>query len=95
MHDKIISIKEAVDSNPGLANIRNTLKESEVIEKFHTIFPEMQKVVKPVNVIKKVLLLKVESSVLRSELKFNQTTMIGKINKYFKEERIKSVRFVS
>jgi hypothetical protein len=55
----------------------------------------MEKVVKPVNVIKKTLLLSVESSVLKSELKFNQAIMIEKINKYFNEERVTSIRFVS
>ena len=95
MHDKFISIKEALNTNPGLTSVRNTLKQSEVIEKFFSVFPEMEKVVKPVNVIKKTLLLSVESSVLKSELKFNQAIMIEKINKYFNEERVKSIRFVS
>ncbi|RPI66698.1 MAG: DUF721 domain-containing protein [Ignavibacteriales bacterium] len=95
MHDKFISLKEALNSNPGLTGIRNSLKQSEVVEKFFSIFPEMERVVEPVGVNRKVLLLKVESSVLRSELKFNQSIMIEKINKYFKEERIKSLRFVS
>jgi len=95
MHDKFISIKEALNTNPGLTSVRNSLKQSEVIEKFFSVFPEMEKVVKPVNVIKKTLLLSVESSVLKSELKFNQAIMIEKINKYFNEERVKSIRFVS
>jgi hypothetical protein len=95
MHDKFISLKEALDTNPGLTTVRNALKQSEVIEKFYSVFPEMEKVAEPVNVINKVLLLKVESSVLRSELKFNQSLMIDKINKFFKEERVKSIRFVS
>ena len=95
MHDKFISIKDALNTNPGLTSVRNTLKQSEVIEKFFSVFPEMEKVVKPVNVIKKTLLLSVESSVLKSELKFNQAIMIEKINKYFNEERVTSIRFVS
>ena len=95
MYDKFISIKEALDTNPGLTGVRRTIKEAEVIEKFFSVFPEMEKVIRPVNVIKKVLLLQVESSVLRSELKFNQVVMIEKINKFFNEERVKSIRFVS
>jgi len=95
MPDKFVSIKEALNSNPGLAGIRSSLKKSEVTEKFFNIFPELKKLVEPAGVNGKVLLLKVESSVLRSELNFNQSSMIEKINKYFKEERINSVRFVS
>jgi hypothetical protein len=95
MHDKFISIKEALNTNPGLTSVRNFLKQAEVIENFFSVFPEMEKVVKPVNVIKKTLLLSVESSVLKSELKFNQAIMIEKINKYFNEERVTSIRFVS
>ncbi len=54
----------------------------------------MVKVIEPASVNKKVLLLKVESSVLRSELRLNESVMIGKINKYFNEERVKSIRFI-
>jgi hypothetical protein len=93
MH-KFVSIKEAFDTSPGLAKTRDAIKEIEVTEKFFSIFPEMKKVIVLVNVIKKVLLLKVESSVLRSELKLNESVMIDKINKYFKDERIKSIRFI-
>lgn len=95
MPDKFISLKEALDTNPGLTVIRNSIKQSEVVEKFYNIFPDLEKVVVPVDVNKKVLLLKVESSVLRSEMKFNQSVIIEKVNKYFQEERIKSIRFVS
>jgi hypothetical protein len=95
VHDKFVSLKEALDTNPGLTGVRKTIKQSGVVEKFFSVFPEMQKVVEPVNVIREVLLLKVESSVLRSELKFNQTLMIEKINKFFNEERVRSIRFVS
>jgi hypothetical protein len=55
----------------------------------------MKKVVKPVKVNRKVLMLMVENSVLRSELKFNEALIIEKINKFFNEERVKSVRFAS
>jgi len=95
MHNKFVSIKEALNSNPELSNVRNIVKQSEVIEKFFSVFPEMEKVVKPVRVNRKVLMLKVESSVLRSELKFNEALMVEKINKFFNEERIRSIRFAS
>jgi hypothetical protein len=88
-----MSLKEVMDSHPQLANVRKVVKQSEVVEKFFYIFPEMEKVVTPVDVKRKTLLLKVESSVLRSELKFNETLMIDKINNFFNEERVKTIRF--
>ncbi len=93
MHNKFVSIKEALDTNPGLTNVRNLVKQSEVVEKFFSVFPEMAKVVKPVKVNRKTLILKVESSVLRSELKFNEALIVEKVNKFFNEKRISSVRF--
>jgi hypothetical protein len=95
MHNKFLSIKEALNTNPGLSNVHNIVKQSEVVEKFFSVFPEMEKVVQPVRVNKKVLMLKVESSVLRSELKFNESLMVEKINKFFNEERVRSIRFAS
>lgn len=92
MHS-FMSLKEVMDSHPQLANVRKVVKQSEVVEKFFYIFPEMEKVVTPVDVKRKTLLLKVESSVLRSELKFNETLMIDKINNFFNEERVKTIRF--
>jgi hypothetical protein len=95
MPDKFVSIKEALQNDPSLTNIKSIVKQSEVVEKFFSVFPEMQKLVKPVRVTKKILMLKVESPVLRNELKFNETLIVEKINKFFNEERISSVRFSS
>jgi hypothetical protein len=95
VHNKFVSIKEAITTNPGLSNVRNIVMQSEVIENFFSVFPEMEKVVIPVRVNRKVLMLKVESSVLRSELKFNEALMVEKINKFFNEERVRSIRFAS
>lgn len=94
MHNNFVSLKEVLETHPQLEKVRKVVKQSEVVEKFFYVFPEMKKVVTPVNVNKKVLLLKVESSVLRSELKFNETLMINKINNFFNEDRVKSIRFV-
>ncbi len=93
MH-KFVSIKEAFNTYSELAKTREAVKEIEVTEKFFLVFPEMEKVIIPASVNRKVLLLRVESSVLRSELRLNESLMINKINKYFNEERIKSIRFI-
>jgi hypothetical protein len=91
--DNFKSIGEIFEKNPGLAAVRSTVKQSEVVIEFFNIFPEMRKVVKPVKVYKKILFISVENSILRSELKFNENLLISKVNGYFKEERIKGIRF--
>ncbi len=85
---------EIINDNPGLASLRKTLKQSEVVEFFPEIFPEFKKVVSAVRVEKKTLFLTSESSAWKSELKFQEQLIIEKVNKYFKEERIKWIRFV-
>ena len=93
MHN-FVSIKEAFNSEPKLANVRKIVKRSEVVEKFYNIFPDLEKIVFPKRVEKKILLLNVENPALRNELKFNEELLIKKINKYFHEERVKSIRFI-
>jgi Dna[CI] antecedent, DciA len=93
MHN-IASIKEIFETDPNLANVRKIVKQSEVIEKFYEIFPNLEKNVFPQKVEKKNLLLKVENPALRSELKFNEELFLKKINKFFHEERVTSVRFI-
>jgi len=93
MPDNFKSIAEIINREPGLASIRKVIKQSDVILEFFKIFPEMKKVVKPVKVEKKILFIKVENSILRSELKFQETLIVDKVNRYFKEERIKGIRF--
>ncbi len=93
MPDNFKSIREIIADNPGLAGVRKTVKQSDVILEFFKIFPEMKKVVRPVKVYNKILFISVENSILRSELKFRESQLVSKVNKYFNEERIKGIRF--
>jgi hypothetical protein len=93
MPDNFKSIREIIADNPGLAGVRKTVKQSDVILEFFKIFPEMKKVVKPVKVYNKILFISVENSILRSELKFRESQLVSKVNKYFNEDRIKGIRF--
>ncbi len=86
-------LAEIFEGDPGLAAVRKTVKQSDVVLEFYKIFPEMKKVVKPVKVDKKLLFISVENSILRSELKFSENLFVSKVNNYFKEERIKGIRF--
>lgn len=88
------SLAEIVNDNPELSGLRNSLKQSEVISSFYEVFPNFKKVVTAVRVEKKTLFLSVESSAWKSELKFMDMLIINNINDYFKDERIKWIRFI-
>ena len=95
MRNGFLSLGEIINNEPSLSGLRNIIKKSDVIIDFNKIFPNMDKMVSPVKVIKKTLYLKAENSICRSELKFKEQIMINKINNYYKEERISSIRFLS
>ena len=87
------SIKEIFNTDPGLKKIRSVVDENDVINDFEKIFPEFIKVVKAKKVDKKIITLRVENAAWRSELKFKEKEIIEKINSFYKEERIKEIRF--
>lgn len=89
------SITDIIKSDDAFEEVRKISKDYNVVEEFNLIFPDLGKVAQPIKVEKKTLFLKVENSVWRSELNFKQKIIIEKINKYFNEQLIKSVRFVS
>ncbi|HVO74698.1 MAG TPA: DUF721 domain-containing protein [Ignavibacteriaceae bacterium] len=89
-----VSIGEIINNEPGFEKIRNVIKQSDVAIDFPAIFPALEKIAKPVKVEKKVLYLKVENPAWRSELKFQDAAIIGKINKHYNEERIKWIKFL-
>jgi len=95
MPDGFKSLKDVFRSEPQLSNVRRIVKSAEVVLDFYRIFPELEKVVKPENVDKMFLKIKVENSVWRSELKFKEFEIVRKINNYYNEERIKGIKFSS
>ena len=94
MHNGFTSLKEAFDAEPGFENLRKVVKQSDVVNDFEKIFPELKKVAEAVKVEKKALCLRVENAAWRSELKFREKQIIEKVNKFYKEERVMFVRFV-
>lgn len=88
------SLREIISTSPEFENLKRVIAESDVIEEFYKIFPELEKIVVPVKVEKKVLKLKVENSTWRSEIKFNERSLIEKINNHFKEQRVNQLRFI-
>jgi hypothetical protein len=87
-------LSDIIKTKPEFAGLRQGIKETEVIDSFLEIFPDLSKIAKALKVDKKTLFLKVENSVWRSELKFSESVIIEKINTLFKEERIKYIKFL-
>jgi hypothetical protein len=95
MHNGFLSIAEIINKEPGFEKLRKVIKQHDVIKGFHKIFPDLNKIAAPVKIEKKVLFIKVQNAAWRSELKFNQKTLIEKINNFYGEEIIKSMKFQS
>ena len=95
MPDGFLSISEIISKEPGFEKLRKVIKQHDVIIGFHKIFPDLKKIVIPVKIERKILHIKVQNAAWRSELKFNQETMIEKINSFYKEEIIKAIRLQS
>ena len=95
MPDGFASIAEIINKNPGLSRVKTMIKAADVVADFFKIFPELKKNVKPVKVVKEVIYLSVENSVLRNELKLRENLIIEKINRHFSEKIVSKVRFIS
>ena len=95
MPDGFKSLKEVFTSDPNLVDVRKAVKSSDVILDFFRIFPDMDKVVVPLKMDKMFLKLRVENSVLRSELKFMEQQIVDKINQFYNEERVKGIKFTN
>jgi len=95
MLEGFLSISEIINREPGFEKLRKVIKQQGVIDSFHKIFPDLKKIAAPVKIEKKVLYIKVQNAAWRSELKFNQKTLIEKINSFYEEEIIKSIRLQS
>lgn len=95
MREGFHKISEIFNKDPELAQIRSALKRSDIVNDFAKIFPELIRIAEAVKVENKCICLRVENSTMRSEIKFREQQMIDKINNFYKEERIKYLRFVS
>ena len=94
MRSGFISLKEIFRRERSLSALRELVDSSDVVVNFHDIFPNLKKIALPSSCEKKVLKLKVENPAWRSELKFKETEMIEKVNKFFNEKRINHIRFI-
>lgn len=95
MSSGFLSLGDIIKKEPAFAGLRKTMSESDVVAEFYNIFPDLKKVAAAVKVDKKVLYLRAESPAWRNELKFKESSIIEKVNKFFGDERIKWIKFVS
>jgi len=94
MDKGFVKLSDIINTRPEFDGLNKRIKDNEVLDGFIKIFPDLGKVAKTVKVDKKTLFLKVENSVWRSELKFSESIIVEKINKFFNEERIKFIKFL-
>ncbi|MCX7874958.1 MAG: DUF721 domain-containing protein [Melioribacteraceae bacterium] len=88
------SIDEIIETSEDFTALKEKLKLLDVVNEFENIFPELKKIAKAIKVEKQTLFLNVENSVWKSELNFQKNILIKKINNYFKEEIIKTIKFL-
>jgi hypothetical protein len=88
------SITEVIEKEKDFEKLRDTVKNYNLVDEFEKIFPELSNVASAVKTEKKTLYLKVENSVWKSELNFQKNILIEKINKHYKEQIIKSIKFL-
>ncbi|RJP65357.1 MAG: DUF721 domain-containing protein [Ignavibacteriales bacterium] len=89
------SIEEIFNTDTALTNVRNFIKQADVVLMFPKIFPDIKKFVDAVKLEKQVLFLRVENSVWRSELKFRQKLIIERINNHCGDNVVKSIKFIA
>ncbi len=94
MRSNFKSLKDVFRSEKSFVGLRESVDSGDVIVSFHEIFPDLERVALPQSCEKKVLRLKVENPAWRNELKFMETEIVEKINKFFNEQRIIQIRFI-
>lgn len=94
MADDFKSLSDILKKDSAFSDFRKVAKENDVLEQFHTIFPDLKIVTEPVKVKKGVLFLRVENSVWKSELNLRRNIIIERVNKHFSSEIISSIRFL-
>ncbi|RKY97363.1 MAG: hypothetical protein DRQ13_04775 [Ignavibacteriae bacterium] len=95
MPDSFKSLGDVFRKEPAFKYLREVVKSSDVVNDFYKIFPDFEKIALPLKVDKKVLKLRVENPTWRSEMKFRESEIVERINKFYNEERIKQIRFSS
>jgi hypothetical protein len=88
------TLDDVLNSESEFSNLRESLKNYNIVDEFEKIFPELKIIAQAVRVDKQILFLRVENSVWKSELNFKKNLIVDKINKHFNQQIIKSIRFL-
>lgn len=94
MRQKIKSVYDIINEEEEFENLRIATKNYTVVDKFDEIFPDLKKIAKAVKAENSVLYLHIENSVWRCEINLRQKLMVQRINEHFKENIIKSIKFI-
>jgi hypothetical protein len=89
------SLSDVIYEEKAFRKIVKKANEQEVVDKFKEIFPELEQVAKAVKVERKILYLKVENSVWRSELNLRQEAIIKKIKTKLDKSELEKIKFIS
>lgn len=92
--DSFKSVSDIINTEKVFSGLRDTARNYNIVEDFEKIFPDLSVIVKAVKVDKQVLFLKTDNSVWKNELNFQKNLMVEKINNYFKEQIIKTIKFL-
>ncbi|MHB8907227.1 MAG: DUF721 domain-containing protein [Melioribacteraceae bacterium] len=88
------TLDDLLKNENEFSNLRESLKNYDIVDEFEKIFPELKMIAQAVRVDKQILFLRVENSVWKSELNFKKNLIADKINKHFNQQIIKSIRFL-
>ncbi len=88
------TLDDLLKNESEFSNLRESLKNYDIVDEFEKIFPELKMIAQAVRVDKQILFLRVENSVWKSELNFKKNLIAEKINKHFNQQIIKSIRFL-
>lgn len=88
------TVKEIINDSDEFKKFRTAVEGYEVLAKIPEIFPELNAFLNAKKVEGKTLFIRVNNSVMRSELSLNRNKIIDKINKHFNKKIIENIRFI-
>lgn len=88
------TIDDVLKKEAEFTNLRESLKNYNIVDEFEKIFPELKPIAQAIKVEKQILFLRVENSVWKSELNLRKNLIAEKINKHFNGLVIKTIKFL-
>ena len=88
------TIDDVLNKEAEFTNLREALKNYNIVDEFEKIFPELKPIAQAVKVEKQILFLRVENSVWKSELNLRKNLIAEKINKHYCGQAIKTIKFL-